>query len=274
MRLVIAMVLCLVIAFTFTGCSGDGVEITKRQVCGGEVKWREGTDLDAVASTGLCRAQVYLQATSPEFGFTKSYYVKVHNAPLTAMLFDSAVDPSTLTDFAPLKKPLFRNSINSVVSATSYYKDGTQTVTQALTLLEYHKKDKTLMLGNFTFAGNSTISIQYFHSEPATYNLSYMVPREEALEPGFGLPPLDCVNWVTVPASVTVPAFTTKTAPITFTLPPNVITEPTKFEFWIVVREAEATEGVMMVEGTLKGVSQKTQFIQQWLVSLEEKIET
>lgn len=269
MRLAIAVVLCLVIAFAFTGCSGDGVEITKRQVCGGTVEWKADTNLDAVASTGLCRPEVYLEATRSDLGFTKSYYVQVHNAPLTAMLFDSAIDPATLTDFAPLKKPLFKNSLNSVVKATNYYKEGDRAIVQELIPKTYNKANKYLILEGFTTTGNSTISVEYFHSESATYNLGYMAPREEALEPGFGLPPLDCVNWVTMSASVTVPAFETKTAPVTFTLPPNVILEPTRFEFWIVVREAEATEGVMMVEGILKGVTQKTQYIQQWLVSLE-----
>jgi len=270
MRFIMTAVLALVIAFTFSGCSsGDGIEITKRQVCGGEVIWQEGTNLDSVANTGLCRAEVYLHATSSEIGFTKSYYVQVHNAPLTAMLFDSAVDPATLTDFAPLKKPLFGGSLNSVVKATNTYKEGGETITNALSPVVYNTNDRTLTLSGFTSAQSSTISVEYFHSESATYNLSYMVPRQDALEEGYGLPPPDCVTWVTVPASVTVPAFTTRTAPVIFTLPPDVITSPTKFEFWIVVREAEATEGVMMVEGVLKGVSQRTQFIQQWLVSLE-----
>jgi hypothetical protein len=270
MRFIATMVLALVIAFTFIGCSsGDGIEITKRQVCGGEVIWQEGTNLDAVANTGLCRAEVYLHATSSASGFTKGYYVQVHNAPLTAMLFDSAVDPATLTDFVPLKKPLFEDSLNSVVKATNTYKEGGETITNALSPVVYNSKDRTLTLSGFTSSQSSTISVEYFHSESATYNLSYMVPRQDALEEGYGLPLPDCATWVTVPASVTVPAFSTKTAPVTFTLPPDVITSPTKFEFWIVVREAEATEGVMMVEGVLKGVSQKTQFIQQWLVSLE-----
>jgi hypothetical protein len=271
MRFIATVVLALVVAFTFSGCSsGDGIEITKRQVCGGEVIWQEGTNLDSVANTGLCRAEVYLHATSSEIGFTKSYYVQVHNAPLTAMLFDSAVDPTTLTDFAPLKRPLFKDSLNSVVRAINTYKEGSGAIiTDVLSPVVYDSKDRTLTLSGFTSAQSSTISVEYFHSESATYNLSYMVPRQDTLEEGYSLPPPDCATWVTVPASVTVPAFSTKTAPVTFTLPPDVITSPTKFEFWIVVREAEATEGVMMVGGVLKGVSQKTQFIQQWLVSLE-----
>ncbi len=261
MRLLIIGLLCLVMVSCSagTGLPADRVEITKGEVCGGIVEWESGTDLGQVASTGLCRPSVSLHATKSSEGFTKSYYVQIHNTPLTATRYDSEQNPATLTDFAILKKPLYEDSIDSVVAITPNY----------LKALSYDPADKRLILGGFTSADPIPFSVEYYHAEDKTYNLSYWVPRADALTPGYSLPPLECTDWVTMPESITVPAFVTKAAPITVTVPPGVIVEPMRFEFWIVVREAEATEGVMLVEGVLKGITQKTQYMQQWLVSLE-----
>ncbi|MBV6343434.1 hypothetical protein, partial [Candidatus Magnetobacterium casense] len=209
--------------------------------------------------TGLCRPQVYLSVTNSALGFTKSYYVQIHSTPLTAVRYDSEQDPATLTDFAILKKPLYKDSIDNVVAISPDY----------LKPLNYNPTTGNLTIGGFISAAPLAFNVEYYHAEDKTYNLSYWVPREDALEPGFSAPPPECADWVEMPESVIVPAFVTKAVPIKVTVPPNVILEPTRFEFWVVVREAEATEGVMMVEGTLKGVTQKTQYIQQWLVSLE-----
>ena len=265
MRLVIALVLCLVIAFTLTGCSGSGlppdrVEITKGEVCGGEVIWKDGIDLTQVASTGLCKSTVNVQGNSSEAGFTKSYYVQIHNTPLTAVKFDSEVDLLTLTDFAPLKKPLYQNSIDNVVSIQPSY----------LKPKSYDAEHDYLILEGFLSTAPITFAVEYYSTEAKTYSLHYAEPRAEVLEAGFSLPPPECVNWIDMPGNVTVPAFATKAAPVTMTVPPDVIQGATKFEFWIMVREVTPTEGVMVIDGVLKGVSQKAQYVQQWLVTLTE----
>ena len=267
----VVSMLCLVLVVSLVGCSSsalspgsglppDRVEITKGDICGGEVIWKDGTDLTQVASTGLCRSTVNIHGTSPEAGFTKSYYVQIHNTPLTAVKFNSEVDPLSLTDFAPLKKPLYGNSIDNIVSIQPSY----------LKPKSYDSENDYLILEGFLSTAPITFAVEYYSTEAKTYSLHYAEPRAEVLEEGFSLPPPECVNWIDMPGNVTVPAFVTKASPVTMTVPPDVIQGATKFEFWIIVREVTPTEGVMVIDGVLKGVSQKAQYVQQWLVTLTE----
>ncbi len=67
--------------------------------------------------TGIYNPTPVVTVTNADKGFTADFYVRIHFAPYIVEQFNSEVDPVTLTDFAPLSKPLYKNRLNERVQA-------------------------------------------------------------------------------------------------------------------------------------------------------------
>ena len=203
-----------------------------------------------VLETGIYYPTVEVNVTGAELGFTANFYVEIHYAPYIKEAFYSDVDPVTMTDFAPLSKGLYKNSLDYVISA--------RTDDYELIPTSYSAFNRQLILSGFKDTSKVKFVVEYYHSLPATFNLSYRIPYD--LTTGYSAPPIECANWVRIPDTVLVKPFETKAVPIALVVPEGAIQYPVKFEFWIVV-------GEQLTSGS-SAVAIQANYVQQWLVTL------
>lgn len=204
-----------------------------------------------IKDSGIYEPVVTVTVSGYQAGFTASYYVEIHNAAYSTEKFYSQVNPATMTDFAPLSKKLYDNSISSIIRIEDEKSN--------LYPISYDIKTKYLTIGNFTSVEQSTFSVAYYYENPTKYNLSYQIPYD--LTEGYSAPPEQCKDWIRMPKNITISPFMTVAVPISLQIPKNTALESNKFEFWIIIREEPANS-------TSSPVTIERQYVQKWLIEL------
>lgn len=242
---VVALVLCILIVAS--GCSS----ITGSKPAGPALP--ESRLEEDVLETGIYYPTVNISVVHAELGFSADFYIEIHYALYKSEMFSSDIDSIALTDFAPLSKPLYHDSIHNVISAYVV----NENVSYALQPVSY--ANKKLTLGGFQNPDRVQFVVEYFHSSPAEFTLEYTIPYD--ISSGYSLPPSNCNEWLHYPKKVTIDPFMTVAVPISLKIPKGAITQDTKFEFWVIAGEK--------IDTSTSGITQQKKYSQNWLVDLQ-----